>query len=136
MHEKDVLYVRCCLWSIYTRIYNNIKWLYYIYILLSIDFFIKCCYLCGVLRVSVIYVWECVISILEWVRMMLCCTKVISVEGDSFRAYLKMHWIALNALNSTPKVLNCIELKSTQLVCIKHTCLNLKKKRNVKHKRF
>ena len=41
----------------------------------------------------------------------------------------KTHWIALNASNLTLKALNCVELKSTHFICIKHTCLILKKKK-------
>ena len=39
---------------------------------------------------------------------------------------IKKHWIALNLML---KALNCIELKSTQFICIKHMCLILKKKK-------
>jgi len=46
---------------------------------------------------------------------------------------IELCWIALN---STPKVLNCVELKSMHFICIKHTCLIFKKKKTLSMKVF
>jgi len=56
-------------------------------------------------------------------------THFKKASNRGIRRNSKTHWIALNCFELTPKASNCVELKSTHFICIKHMCLIFKQKK-------
>ena len=56
-------------------------------------------------------------------------TQIKKASNRGIRRNSKTHWIALNCVELTLKASNCVELKSTHFICIKHMCLIFKQKK-------